>query len=69
MVSPETYIEGPWSMGMIIPNAVEHEKKQISKAPTSQLLVGGFNPSEKYSSVGMIIPNVINYIRKPTSLI
>jgi len=27
MVSPETYIEGPWSMGMIIPNAVEHEKK------------------------------------------
>ena len=47
MVS-ETYIEGPWSMGMIIPNAVEHEKKKISKAPTSQLLVGGFNPSEKY---------------------
>ena len=23
-----------------------------------QFLVGGFNPSEKYSSIGMIIPNV-----------
>jgi hypothetical protein len=31
MVSPETYIEGPWSMGMIIPNAVEHEKNRFPK--------------------------------------
>ena len=23
-----------------------------------QFLVGGFNPSEKYSSIGMIIPNI-----------
>ena len=25
-----------------------------------EVLVGGFNPSEKYSSVGMIIPNIPN---------
>jgi hypothetical protein len=30
----------------------------ISKHLCQLILVGGFNPSEKYESVGMIIPNI-----------
>jgi len=34
--------------------------KRICKTP---LLVGGFNPSEKYSSIGMIIPSIWKVIK------
>ena len=33
---------------------ISHPTVHIS----NQLLVGGLNPSEKYSSIGMIIPNI-----------
>jgi len=30
----------------------------MENGPLDDLLVGGFNPSEKYLSIGMIIPNI-----------
>ena len=42
--SPKKYIEGPWSMGMIIPNAVEHEKKTDFQSTNQPITGWWFQP-------------------------
>ena len=39
----------------------DHVQNEDVAWPTGEgsYLVGGFNPSEKYSSIGMIIPNIL----------
>ena len=48
-------------------NAIESYFSDWNLSSEKSILVGGFNPSEKYESVGMIIPNIWkNKCLKPT---
>ena len=43
----------------VIPLSVSQESPKSNPFPLAEcILVGGFNPSEKYKSVGMTIPNI-----------
>ena len=54
-------VHDDWMMTEGMPRAYDLGKPQL-------LLVGGFNPSEKYWSMGRIIPYIIEKMFETTSL-
>ena len=58
---PSNSIRKTWNKIEVEPqtdHTLHSSKSHEAKMPPQRLLVGGFNPPEKYWSVGMIIPNI-----------